>query len=332
VSARRAPRSVEPRPTIAITGLGTFTGAKIAERLLEQDPPARIVGLDLRQPRRLEGRVRFHRVDLTEPTADSVVAEILEKERCETVLHAAFFTDPHPDLEYSHELEVVGSLHVMNASAAAGVRKLVVTSTAQVYGPHADNPNFLSEDHALRPPQGAHSLRDRVEVEGLLRIFAQRHRALVVTSLRPCWIVGPSYESAVTRRFDAARVVTLLGYDPLLQFLHESDWLDAVELALERDAPGVYNLAADGVLPLSTLLRLAGKRSLPLPHPLLQRVAYLESIARSGDPPGAFFDYLRFLWVVDASRARAELGFDPVYTTKEAWMSFVVARKLRGYR
>jgi UDP-glucose 4-epimerase len=326
VSARRAPRSVEPRPPVAITGVGTFTGAHIAERLLAQSPPPRIIALDLRLPRRLEGRVRFHRVDLTEPTADSIVAEILEKERCETVLHAAFFTDPYPDLEYSHELEVVGSLHVINAAAASGVRKLVVTSSAQLYGPHPDNPNFLSEDHALRPQRSAHSLRDRAEVEGLLRIFAKRHRALVVTSLRPCWIVGPSYESAVTRRFEAARVVTLLGYDPLLQFLHELDWLDAVELALERDAPGAFNLAGDGVLPLSTLLRLAEK------HPLLYRASYLDAIARTGDPPEALLDYLRFLWVVDTKRAREELGFDPTYTTKEAWMSFVVARKLRGYR
>jgi UDP-glucose 4-epimerase len=332
VSARRAPRSVEPRPTVAITGLGTFTGARIAERLLEQRPPPRIVGIDLRLPRRLEGRLRYHRVDLTEPTADSIVAEILEKERCETVLHAAFFSDAHADLEYSHELEVVGSLHVINASAAAGVRKLVVTSTAQIYGPHPDNPNFLSEEHPLRPHRQAHSLRDRAEVEGLLRIFAQRHRAIVVTSLRPCWIVGPSYESAITRRFESARVVTLLGYDPLLQFLHETDWLDAVELALERDAPGAFNLAGAGVLPLSTLLRLAGKRGLSLPHPLLYRATYLDSIARTGDPPAALLDYLRFLWVVDTRRAREELGFEPVYTTKEAWMSFVVSRKLRGYR
>jgi UDP-glucose 4-epimerase len=331
VTARRPPRSVGPG-AIAITGLGTFTGAHIAERLLEQDPPPRIVGLDLRLPRRLEGRIRFHRVDLTEPTADSLVAEILEKERCEAVLHAGFFTDPYADLEYAHELEVVGSLHVMNAAAAAGVRKLVVTSTAQVYGPHADNPNFLSEDHPLRPQRDAHALRDRAEVEGLLRIFAQRHRAMVVTSLRPSWIIGPSYESLVTRRFESARVVTLLGYDPLLQFLHEVDWLSAVELALERDAPGAFNLAGEGVLPLSTLLRLAGKRALPLPHPLLYRVAYLDSVARTGDPPAAFYDHLRFLWVVDTRRARDELGFDPIYTTQEAWMSFVVARKLRGYR
>ena len=300
--------------------------------MLESDTPPRIVALDLRLPRRLEGRVRFHRVDLTEPTADSLVAEILEKEGIDTLLHAAFFTDPNPDLELSHELEVVGALHVMNAAAAAGLRKLVVVSTAQVYGPNPDNPGFLAESHALRPQRAAHALRDRAEMEGLLRIFAQRHRELVVTSLRPAWLMGPSVDSALTRRFEAGRVVTLLGYDPLLQFLHEDDWLDAIELALERDAPGPWNLAGEGVLPLSTLLRLAGKRALPVPHPLLYRFTHLESLARTGDPPEAFYDHLRFGWVVDTRRAREELGFEPLYTSQEAWMSFVVARKLRGYR
>jgi UDP-glucose 4-epimerase len=304
----------------------------MAERLLEAEGAPRVVGLDLRVPRRLEGRIRFHRADLTEPTADSAVAEILLKERCEAVLHAAFFTDPNPDLEYSHELEVIGSLHVMNAAAAAGVRKLVVTSTAQVYGARADNPNFLSEGHALRPPDGAHALRDRAELEGLLELFCDRHPDVVATSLRPCWVMGPTFENGVTRHFSGDRVVTLLGYDPLLQVLHEDDWLGAVELALERDVRGPLNLAGDGVVPLSTLIRFGGKKPRPLPHPLLYRAAYLGWVGRSGDDPASFYDYLRFPWTVDTSRARRVLGFEPAYSTREAWMSFVVSRRLRKYR
>ena len=326
MSPRRSPRC------LAITGLRSFVGQRIAARLLESANPPRVVGLDLNVPRRLEGRIAFHRVDLTEPTADSAVAEILEKERCDALLHAAFFTDPYPDLEYAHELEVVGSLHVMNACAASKVRKLVVTSTAQVYGARADNPNFLTEEHPLRAHPDAHAVRDRAEMEGLLRLFATRHPDMIVTSLRPCWITGPSYESAAMRRLGADRVTTLLGYDPLMQFLHEEDLLRAVELAIERDAPGPINLAGDGVLTLSTLLHMAGRRTLPVPHPLLYRLQYLDAMSRFGDRPAGFYDYLRFLWVVDAGRARAALDFEPVYTTQEAWMSQVVSRRMRKYR
>jgi UDP-glucose 4-epimerase len=322
-------RREPPLRSLAITGLGSFVGFHVADRLTDS---SRVVGLDLKVPRRLEGRIRSHRVDLTNPTADSRVAEILEKERCEAVLHAAFFTDPFPDLEYAHELEVIGSLHVMNACAAAGVRKLVVLSTAQVYGARPDNPSFLSESHALRPSEEAHALRDRAEVESLLALFAERHPEVTVVVLRPCWVVGPNIESGVTAHFESPNPTTLLGFDPLMQFLHEEDLLQAVGSALALDVQGPINLAGPGVLPLSTLLRVAGRSPRPLPHPILYRLSHLGWLGRTGDPPAAFYDFLRFPWTVDTARAEELLGFDPVYTTKEAFMSFVVSRRLRRYR
>ncbi len=291
-----------------------------------------IVGLDLRLPRRLAGRLRFHPVDLTDPTADCVVAEVLEKEQCDTVLHTAFFTDPHPDHEYAHELEVIGTLNVMNACAAVGVERLVVMSTAQVYGAHSDNPSFITEDREPRPNREAHQLRDRAEVDGLVGLFAQRHPEVTVTQLRPCWVVGPTIESAVTRFFSRDRVTTLLGYDPLLQFLHEEDLLTAVGNALRLDAPGVFNLAAPRVLPLSTLLRIAGRRPVPVPHPLLYSLASLAWLGSTGDSPAAFYEFLRFGWTVDTRRAKEGLEFEPLYSTKEAWMSLVVSQRMRRYR
>jgi len=317
---------------IAITGLDTFAGLQTAERLLDWPQPPEIVGIDLRVPRRLEGRVALHRVDLAEPTADSQVAEVLEKERCDTLLHAAFLSYPHADRSHAHEVEVIGALHVMNASASAGVRKLVVLSSAEVYGPSPYNPGYLTESRELRPHPDSHTARDRAEMEQLLALFADRHPQVVVTVLRPCWVIGPTIDSRVLRHFEPARVTTLLGYDPLLQWLHESDLLQAIELVLRRDARGPYNLAGEGPLPISTLLRLAGKRALPVPRPLLQRLGYAGALWSDGDAPAGFYDYLRFPWLVDVERAREELGFEPEYSTKEAWMSFVVSRRLRSYR
>jgi UDP-glucose 4-epimerase len=317
---------------IALTGLDTFVGQRMAERLLASEPTPDLIGLDLRVPRRLEGRIRFARIDLTEPTADSLLAELLEKERSECVLHSAFFQRAIADVAYEHELEVIGTLHVMNAAAAAGVRKLVVPSTARVYGAHPDNPNYLTESHRLRPHPASTRVRDRAEMEQLLEAFEARNPEMVVTRLRPCWIIGPSIESRAVRHFSAPRVTTVMGYDPLMQFLHEEDWLDALERVLRKDLRGGLNLAGRGVLPLSTLIALAGKRRRPVPHPLLYSLDYLPGLWTTGEPPEAFYDYLRFLWTVDTTRAREELGFEPAYSTKEAWMSFVVSRRLRDYR
>ncbi len=316
---------------VALTGLSTFLGRRLVERLLARSPAVRVVGLDQRRPYRLDERVHFHRIDLTEPTCDGKVAEILREERVEALVHAAFRTEPTADLEMDHELETIGSLHLMNASAAAKLRRLVVASTTMLYGPWPDNPNFLTESHPLRGHPDAHLVADRVEMETLLAEWRERHPEAEVSVLRPCWIMGPGYSDHVVRFFSLPVVPRPMGYDPLMQFVHEEDVVDAFEKAVLEPHPGIYNLVGRGVLPLSTLLRLAGKRSLSLPAAVLYRMAYYPSQGQTGDPPSAFYDYLRYLWVADGSRGWEAFG-EPVYSTKEAWISFVASRRMRRYR
>lgn len=322
---------VDAPSCIAITGLDTFAGKRLALRLLARPRPPVIVGLDLRRPWRLEGRIRFHRVDLTSPDAGSRLAELLVRERADAVVHAAFRRDPTPDVDYDHELETIGSLHVLNACAAAKVSRLVWLSSSMLYGPRPDNPNFLSESHPLRGHPDAHGVRNRVEAEGLVESWRRRHPDAGVTVLRSCWAMGPTYDDRVVRHFASPVVPTLLGYDPLLQFVHEEDLLDVIERAVLEGHPGVYNVVGRGVLPLSTLLSLAGKRSLPLAPALFYRIGRWNAERVTGDPPAAFYDYLRWLWVADGERGWDAFG-EPAYSTREAWISFVSSRRMRRYR
>jgi UDP-glucose 4-epimerase len=321
---------IEPG-VIAITGLRTFLGRRLVQRLLRRDSTLRILGIDHRRPAGMDDRVRYFRVDLTDPTADGRLAEILQRERAEALVHAAFRTNPTADLEMDHELETIGSLHVMNACAAAKVRRLVVASSTMLYGPWPDNPNFLSEEHPLRGHPDAHSVNNRVEVESLLADWRTRRPGSEVTVLRTCWILGPHHRDRITRYLSLPVVPKLLGYDPLMQFIHEEDCLNAFERAILAPHPGVFNLVGQGVLPVSTLLRLAGKRILSLPAPLLYRMAYYPSQSATGDAPAGFYDYLRHLWVADGARGWEAFG-EPVYSTKEAWIAFVSAMRMRRYR
>lgn len=316
---------------VAITGLDTWWGTRLAERLLERDAPPRVVGLDLHRPLRLAGRIDFHRVDLTDPTSDVKLAELLSGEGVEVLMHLAFRQSPTPDLEEDHELETIGSLHVMNAAASAKLRRLVVASSTMLYGARPDNPNFLSESHPLSGHPGAHCVQNRVEVERLLAGWGQRHPDTEVTVLRSCWAMGPDVDDRVARYFERPVVPAILGYDPLMQLVHQDDLLDIYEEAVCRSHPGVFNVVGRGVLPLSTLLALAGKRRLPLPPALLYRVSSYPAQGQTGDPPAGFFDYLRYLWVADGERGWREFG-EPVYSTREAWMSFVSSRRLQAYR
>jgi UDP-glucose 4-epimerase len=317
--------------TIAFTGLGSFLGRRLLGRVADRAPRVRRVAIDRRRPWGIDPGVAFHAVDLTEPTANGQLAEILEKESVEVLLHTAFRSEPSADLEQDHELETIGSLHVLNACAAARVGRIVFASTTRVYGPRPDNPNFLSEDHPLRGHPDAHNVCNRVEAEGLVRDFATRHPDVEVSVLRPCFIMGPTYEDPVVRYLGGRTVPVVMGYDPLLQFVHEEDCLRAFEIALLEGRPGTYNVVGRGVLPLTTLLRTAGRRVLPVPAPILFRLGQIPAQAQTGDPPSAFFDYLRYLFVADGERGWEAFG-EPDYSTLEAWMSFVSSRRMRRYR
>ncbi len=316
---------------IAITGLRTFLGQRLVERLSAQPRRARVVGFDVRRPYRLEHKIAYHALDLTEPSASARLAELLEAERVDVVVHAAFRRVPTPDLEQDHELETVGSLHLLNACAAAKLPRLVLASSTMLYGPYPDNPNFLTESHPLRGHPDAHCVRNRVETEALLDAWSRRHPDTQVTVLRHAWIMGPTHWDQASRYFARSVVPTLLGYDPLMQFVHEEDCLDAFEAAALDSHPGVFNVVAPEVLPLSRILRVAGKRVLPLPPPVVSRLGDFASRAQTGDPPAGFTDYLRYLWVADGERGWNEFG-RPAYTTREAWISFVSSRRMRRYR
>jgi UDP-glucose 4-epimerase len=316
---------------VAITGLRTFVGQRVAERLCARGRGIRVLGVDLRRPWRLERRIPFERIDLTDPAANARLAEVFEREGVEAVLHAAFRRDPTPDVESDHELETIGTLQVLHACAAAKVPRLVVASSTMLYGPRPDNPNFLSESHPLRGHPDAHCIGNRVEMEALVAAWSRRHPDVEVTVLRPAWVMGPHHWDRVVRHFSGRVVTTLLGYDPLLQFIHEEDCLDVFEQALVDRHPGVYNVVAPGPLPLSVLLRVAGKTPLPIPAPVLYRVRDLADRAGSGDPPAAFYDYLRWGWLGEGERGWRAFG-EPFYTTREAWISHVSAQRMRRYR
>jgi UDP-glucose 4-epimerase len=327
----RPPRSPEGG-AVAITGASSFVGLHLLRRILESDPDRLIVVPDVQNPPVDDKRVKYIRVDLTEPTADATLAGILRKEGVETVVHAAFLTNPSHDHTFAHELEVIGMMHVLHAVTEARVRKIIVGGSTMSYGATPSNPNFLTEEHPLRAKTSDRYLRDRMEVEHEIRRFSGKHPETIVTVLRTCWMMGPTVNNFVTRFFSRAVVPTLLGYDPLLQFVHEDDALDAFHAAVARDFPGIYNIVGSGVLPLSTLLKLGGKVHVPFLHLAAYPLAETLWLAQSTEAPAVFLDYLRYLWVADGDKARIEMGFEPKYSTKEAWMSFIGSRRLRKYQ
>ena len=249
-------------------GRAGFLGSNLIGSLEEDERIGRIVAIDTVAAPTAGKKTRSYDVDLTQPTAEARVAEILAAERVDAVAHLAFLAEPTHATAWAHELESVGTMHVTVAARQAQVRKLVLWSQTWLYGAHPSNPNFLTEKHPLRAPRSEPFFADKIEAEEQARKLAQRSPGTVVTILRTAPILGPTVRNAFTRYLARKLVPTMMGFDPLVQFLHEVDAIAALHLALLRDVPGTFNVVGEGVLPLSTVIKLAGRIALPVPHPL----------------------------------------------------------------
>jgi UDP-glucose 4-epimerase len=317
---------------VALTGAASFLGTNLIGLLEEDDRVQRIVALDVHKPATAGKKTRAYDVDLTQPTSEARVAEILAAERADTLLHLAFLASPTHASAWAHELESVGTMHVLVAARHAQVHKLVLWSQTLLYGAHPSNPNFLAETHPLRASAHEPFFADKIEAEGEALRFAQRANGATVTILRTAPILGPTIDNYVTRYLSRRLVPTMMGFDPLVQFIHEVDAIAAFKLAVDRDVPGTFNVVGEGVLPLSTVVKLAGRIALPIPHPLARPLTALAWAAQLADAPPVFLKYLRFLCVADGQKAWDTMGFRPAYTTREALVDFTSAQRLRDVK
>ena len=317
---------------VAFTGAASFLGQNLIGLLEEDARVERIVALDVEPPASGAAKTLFCDIDLTRPLAAERIADALREQRVDTLVHLAFLASPSRAKAWAHELESVGTMATLSAADHAGVRKLVLWSQTMLYGAWPTNPNFLTEKHPLRARKTEGFFADKIEAEAEVRRFGERVPGRVVTVLRTAPILGPTVRNYLTRYLAQGFVPTLMGFDPLWQLLHEVDAVAAFKLAIDRDAPGTFNIAGDGVLPLSTVIKLAGRASLPLPGPLvgpLLAAAWATELA--GAPP-AFLDYLRYVCVSDTEHAETTMGFRPAHSTREAVLDYASAQRLRDAR
>jgi UDP-glucose 4-epimerase len=307
---------------VACTGIASFLGARMLRRLVESVGADDVVAVDIASPPPALG-IKHRFVDLTEPASDQHLLDVLKEESVGTVVHMAFFTNPQRDWSYAHELESIGTLSVMAASAAAGVSHVLVRSFTAVYGARGQNPNFLTEDSSPPAAPSLPWLRDKVEAEEHAASFAKRYPEMAVTVLRFAPLFGPGVRTYYTRLFDKRVVPMLMGYDPLVQLLHPEDALAAAEVALTRRMGGAFNVVPRASIRLASAIHLAAKVPVPVPHPVAYATSDLFWSLGLAEAPGAFLDYVRYPFVADGARAKERLGFEALHSSRDALMAYL---------
>jgi UDP-glucose 4-epimerase len=312
---------------VLVTGVSGTWGARVAEKLLD-NPELQVIGLDSEAPEQEIKDLDFIQADIRNP----LLVDLFKEESIDTVVHLAHLESLRPT-EAAFDFNVMGTMRVFGASAEAGVRKVVFKSSTMVYGAFPDNSAYLPEEQSLKGSRTYGYTRDLVEIEAFLNGFSRQVPTMIQTILRFANIVGPDAETPMTRFLQEPIAPVLLGFDPMMQVIHEVDVVDALVHAVQQDVPGVFNVAAEGVMPLSKLMGLAGKLGIPVFHLFMYWGSELLDSAgiRMNRVLPLELDYLRYPWVGDLERMRSELGFMPRYTAEEALREFAGKQRLQRY-
>jgi UDP-glucose 4-epimerase len=312
-----------------VTGVSRYLGGRFTQ-LLQADPDVtRVIGVDVVPPKHDLGDAEFVRADIRNP----VIGKVIARAEVDTVVHMAVLATPLDagGRATMKEINVIGTMQLLAAcQKAPSVRKLVVKSSTAVYGSSPQDPAMFTED--LEPNALARTgyAKDSVEVEGYVRGFARRRPDVTVTTLRFANFVGPAVRTPLTSYFSLPVVPTVLGFDPRIQFVHERDGLEVLWRSTLGDHEGTFNIAGDGVMSLHQAIHRAGRPALPLPRPATPWVG--QALRRLGvaDFTAEQLRFLAYGRVVDTSRMRDVLGFEPRYTTREAFDDFVDKQGLHG--
>jgi UDP-glucose 4-epimerase len=305
---------------VAVTGIASDFGTVIAPLLLADEAIDEVVGIDLRDPRVSHPKLTFAREDVRSPR----MRELFEG--CEAVVHLAFVVREIHDKALTHSINIGGSRNVIEAALQARVQRLVLASSIASYGVHADHPVPLTEDEFPRGNPDKYYFYDKAEVEHYVEWWERRHpdAGMVITRIRPPFIVGPRFLNPAVDRFCAPATVIAADSAFGFQLLWEDDLARAFYLAATRDAPGPFNVGTEDSISARALGEIHGQRVATLPLKLAAPIT--EALFRLRLSPVSADWVVSGEAIVSPARIREQLGWSPRFSSAESARMLLVQR------
>jgi len=298
---------------VVITGVVGRLGKHVC-RLLHR--MVKVIGVDRREFPDRPKDVTHLRIDIRRKK----LRDVFRAGKVRAVVHLGVMHDPRASASDHHSWNVVGFGKMLESMAQFGVRKLVVLSSANVYGPRPDNPQFLAEEAPLLGSQDFSEIRDLIEVDMLAQSFFWRHPSCETVILRPTHILG-AVRNAPSNYLRLLVTPTLMGFDPMIQVIHYDDVARAIALALRPGVRGIFNLAGPEPLPLSRILKMLERTRLPVPHGVARSMLTRLFRYRLSSFPAPELDHIRYVCMVDDRRARDALGYAPRHGVRDTVFS-----------
>lgn len=316
--------------TVLINGICCLSGARIAS-LLSEDEHLRVIGLGRTEPVAPVGRAEVHTATLN----GSQMVAFLRAEHVDVVVHLEMAGEEQParSREDAIQHNVLNTMELLGACAAASVKRVVVRSSTLVYGAHHTLPMLIGEEYPIARPGQPGLLRDYIELEQFAEQFAAKHPETTIVRLRCAGLVGSGVWSPLANYLLQSSPPALLGFDPRIQVLHLEDAATAFVLAATTEnIAGAFNIASDGVVTLNQAIRLSGR----LPAQVPDVVADMAAQVGFGRVLLAGWPYeraaLRYSCVADTQRARDVLGWSPAYDAETALREMHAGEHLRKER
>lgn len=296
---------------VAVTGSGGLIGRRLVAALAQDPAVERVLALDVAE-QRVPAGVTTGLADVRDPEIGAQLAGV------DALVHLAFQLDPLHDEDVMRRINVEGTRTTLTAAVEAGVKRIVLASSATVYGAHPDNDVPLTEASPRRPPAEFSYARHKGEVEDWLWGWVgELPDDVTVTVLRPAIVAGPGVDNFITRQLELPRFVTVANHAPPVQVVHVDDVVAAFRLAATEDMPGAYNVAAPGWLSLDEALAVLGRGRLDLPEEVAWSLASTLWRLGIGEAPAGQLPYVMHPWVVDVRRLEAA-GWTAEHSNRDA--------------
>ncbi len=307
---------------VVVTGASGNVGTSLLDALSHDQQFDSILAIARRLPARSWPRTEWLAADVSRDDLEPALSG------ADALVHLAWLIQPSRHEHVTYATNVTGSARTFEAAARAGVRSIVYASSVGTYAPGPKD-RAVDESWPATGVVGSFYSRHKAAVEALLDDFERRHQQLRVVRLRPALIFKREASEGIRRLFAGPLLPSPLvrpGMLPILpaprqlrfQAIHSRDVGEAYRLALTRDVRGPFNIAAEPVLDPSTLAAALGARPIAMPGGLLRGLADLSWRARLQPSPPGWIDMALSVPIMDVTRARRELGFEPRHSSLSA--------------
>lgn len=332
-----------PRPmTVAVTGAASPLGDQVVRTLAADSYFAGIVAIDsTATPTRRAATQANDGNDSSAPVAATIAWRTADVRHpsfghaldgIDVVVHTAVVQDPEALASERRAGNLGGIETLLAAASQARLTRLVIVSSAMVYGAVPDNPLLLTEAAPLQAAEDDSIVGDFVRIEARVRTFAKKHKDIDVVVLRPVTVVGPGCDGVLTRHFETARLLAIRGIEARWQFVHVADVASACALAARGEIDGAVNVSPPATLSQGELEEITGSRRVELPASVVFGAA--DRLHRAGVTlaPAGEIAYLAYPWTVDSGRL-LEAGWRPTHDSAAALRAHLtLARSTEGTR